>query len=304
MVANLAPIRKAVIPAAGFGTRLFPASKAVKKALFPIVDRHGLAKPVLMTLVEEAFSAGIETVAVVVQPDDLPVFEEFFHAAPQGEYRAKLLPKYETEVNSLQEMGERITFVTQPTQEGFGHAVFCAKDWVDNEPFLVILGDHVYLSDLNISCAAQVLNIFAETGISVLGIESTPLHTITVRGGLTGTWEKSGQTGQASNRLLRLTQLVEKPTVEYAQQHLHVDGMLPDQLLALSGMYALQPQIFDYLADHIQRDRREYGEIQLTAALDRLRQDHGMLGYWVQGRSFDTGQPDYYLEAMIAFRQN
>ena len=297
-MAELAPIRKAVIPVAGFGTRLFPASKAVKKALFPIIDRHGQAKPILMTLVEEALSAGIETVAIVVQPEDEPLFAEFFQSFPQGDYRAKLLPKYEQEVNYLQEMGDRVTFVIQPRQEGFGHAVFCAKDWVNGEPFLVMLGDHVYRSDLEISCTAQVLSVFAKTGISVVGIESTPLHTITARGCATGNWE----TGQAIDRLLRITQLVEKPAIEYAQQHLLTAGMPPDHFLAFTGMYALQPQIFDYLADHIQYNQREYGEIQLTAALDRLRQDQGMLGYWVQGQSFDTGQPDAYREAIIAFR--
>lgn len=290
------PIRKAVIPAAGFGTRLFPASKAVKKALFPIIDRQGRAKPIIMTLVEEALSAGIESVAIVVQPEDQPLFADFFHVPPQGDYRDKLLPKYAAEMQYLQELGDRITFVTQPTQDGFGHAVYCAQEWVNQEPFLLLLGDHIYISDREISSAAQLLQMFDQTATSTISIEPTPLHTISHRGCIMGTW-------QDPDRLLRITQLVEKPPIEYAQTHLHVAGMPADQLLAVSGMYALMPQIFDYLADQIQRNQRENGEFQLTSALDRLRHEHGMMGYCIEGRSFDTGQPDYYWQAVLAFRQ-
>ncbi|MDZ7271842.1 MAG: sugar phosphate nucleotidyltransferase, partial [candidate division KSB1 bacterium] len=123
-------VRKAVIPAAGFGTRLFPASKAIKKELFPIVDAQGRAKPIIMVIVEEAVNAGIEEVCLVVQEGDLPVFEEFFHSPPRIEHFNKLSRDDQSYSDYILELGHRVTFVTQHSQEGFGHAVYCAREWV------------------------------------------------------------------------------------------------------------------------------------------------------------------------------
>ncbi|MBD2096184.1 UTP--glucose-1-phosphate uridylyltransferase [Trichocoleus sp. FACHB-591] len=289
-------VRKAVIPAAGFGTRLFPATKAVKKELFPIIDAEGRAKPVILAIVEEALSAGIESVGIVVQPCDRELFETFFNAPPEGDYFQKLVAKQGAYLEYLQEVGDRITILTQEQQEGFGHAVFCAKDWVQDEPFLLLLGDHVYKSDLEVSCAAQMLAMFERCRKSVISLEVTPAAEISHRGCVTGTW-------QEPQVLLDVTQLVEKPEVEYARQHLHIPGMDPDQLLSIFGMYVLPPQIFDYLEEQIRGNLRDRNEFQLTSGLERLRQELGMMGYMVQGRSFDTGLPDAYRQALIEFRQ-
>ncbi|MEP0870633.1 UTP--glucose-1-phosphate uridylyltransferase [Trichocoleus desertorum AS-A10] len=289
-------VRKAVIPAAGFGTRLFPATKAVKKELFPIIDAEGRAKPVILAIVEEALSAGIESVGIVVQPSDRELFETFFNAPPEGDYFQKLVAKQGAYLEYLQEVGERITILTQEQQEGFGHAVFCAKDWVQDEPFLLLLGDHVYKSDSEVSCAAQMLAMFERCGKSVISLEVTPAVEISHRGCVTGTW-------QEPQVLLDVTQLVEKPEVEYARQHLHIPGMDSDQLLSIFGMYVLPPQIFDYLEEQIRGNLRDRNEFQLTSGLERLRQELGMMGYMVQGRSFDTGLPDAYRQALIEFRQ-
>lgn len=289
-------VRKAVIPAAGFGTRLFPATKAVKKEMFPIIDATGRAKPVILAIVEEALSAGIESVGIVVQPSDRELFETFFQARPEGEYGQKLAAKQGDYIEYLQAVGERVTILTQETQEGFGHAVFCAQDWVQQEPFLVLLGDHVYKSERDVSCATQMLCVFERCGQSVISLEVSPAAEISHRGCVTGTWKEP-------DVLLAVTRLVEKPEVEYARQHLHVPGMAPDQLLSIFGMYVLLPQIFDYLAAQIRDNQRDRGEFQLTSALEQLCQDLGMVGYRVQGRSFDTGLPDAYRQALIEFRQ-
>ena len=152
-------IKKAVIPAAGFGTRLFPATKVVKKELFPIIDQDGRAKPVILAIVEEAINAGISEVGIVVQPDDREIFTELFKSPPKPELFAKLSPENQAYSQYLQELGSKITILTQTEQEGYGQAVFCAKDWVGNEPFLLMLGDHVYRSDIEISCARQILDL-------------------------------------------------------------------------------------------------------------------------------------------------
>lgn len=295
MVATPHPlkVRKAVIPAAGFGTRLFPATKAVKKELFPIVDREGRAKPVLLAIVEEALSAGIEEIGIVVQPGDRDRFQDLFQP-PTGVYGEKLAAKYRDYLQYLQAVGQKITFLTQPSPEGFGHAVFCARDWVGQEPFLLLLGDHIYQSYTDQSCARQVVHLYEKTGKSVISLEVGPAAEIGHRGCVVGTW-------QDSDRLLSVTQLVEKPDPEYAKRHLRVEGLAEDELLSIFGLYVLPPQIFDYLADEIDRNVRDRGEFQITSCLDRLQQDLGMVGYLVQGRSFDTGLPDTYRQAMIEF---
>ena len=288
-------VRKAVIPAAGFGTRLFPATKVVKKELFPIIDRDGRAKPIILAIVEEAISGGIEEVGIVVQKSDRALFEDFFKAPPTKELFNKLSPQNQEYSQYLQVLGSRITILTQEEQEGYGHAVFCAKEWVKDEPFLLLLGDHVYASDNETSCASQVLDIYEQVGQSVVGLTVMPAEIIHKAGCVTGIW-------QESDSILSVTQLSEKPDIDYARSHLHMEGMADDQFLGIFGMYVLEPKIFNYLAEHINNNIREKGEFQLTSCLDRLRQEEGITGYLVKGRYFDTGMPEFYRQTMIDFR--
>lgn len=287
-------VRKAVIPAAGFGTRLFPATKAIKKELFPIIDRDGRAKPVIMAIVEEAISAGIEEVGIVVQKCDRALFADFFQTPPSAELFNKLSPQNQEYSQYIQELGNRITLLTQEEQEGYGHAVFCAKEWVSNEPFLLMLGDHVYSSDTEKSCASQVLEIYEQVQQSVIGLTVMSADIIQKAGCVTGTW-------QEPNSILSITQLYEKPDIEYARKHLRVAEMADDQFLAAFGLYVLKPKIFDYLAENINNNIRERGEFQLTSCLEGLRQDEGMIGYLVKGQYFDIGMPQFYRQTIIDF---
>ena len=286
-------IRKAVIPAAGFGTRLFPATKAIKKEFFPIID-NGRAKPVILAIVEEAISGGIEEIGIVVQPSDRALFQDFFQSPPQPELFHKLSPQNQEYSKYLQALGNKITILTQDEQEGYGHAVFCAKEWVGQEPFLLMLGDHVYSSDTVNSCTSQVLDIYKQVDQSVVGLTTMPAEIIQKAGCVTGIWQ--------SNSILSITQLEEKPTIEYARQHLRVEGMAEDQFLCIFGLYVLTPKIFDFLSEHISNNIRERGEFQLTSCLDRLRQSEGMTGYVVKGKCFDIGMPDVYRQTIIDFK--
>lgn len=288
-------VRKAVIPAAGFGTRLFPATKVVKKELFPIIDRDGRAKPVIMAIVEEAIGAGIEEVGIVVQKGDRALFADFFNAPPAQELFNKLSPQNQEYSNYLQELGRRITILTQDEQDGFGHAVFCAKEWVKDEPFLLLLGDHLYASDNEISCARQLLDVYEQVSQSIVGLRVTPGEVIHHYGCVTGVWQESGS-------ILAATQIYEKPSLDYARNYLHVDDMNPAQFLSVFGMYVLEAKIFDYLEENITQNRRERGEFQLTSCLEQLRQEQGLIGYVVKGQCFDTGLPGVYRQTMIDFR--
>lgn len=289
-------VRKAVIPVAGFGTRLFPATKVVKKELFPIIDRDGRAKPVILAIIEEAISAGITEVGIVVQPDDQEVFEDLLKNPPKKELLNKLSPQNQEYSRYLEDLGSKITILLQEEQLGYGHAVFCAKDWVQDEPFLLMLGDHIYASDIEKSCASQLLNVYEQVNQSVVSLTTTPAENLHTSGCVTGVW-------QELNSILEVTQLYEKPTIEYAQQHLRVQGMAEDEFLCIFGLYLLTPKIFEFLGEHINQNFRERGEFQLTSCLDRLCQEEGMTGYVVKGQRFDTGLPDTYRQTMIDFKK-
>ncbi len=287
-------VRKAVIPAAGFGTRLFPASKAMKKELFPVIDKSGRAKPAIMAIVEEAINAGIEEVCLIVQPGDTELFESFFQTPPRIEHYNKLSKENQAYCDALLELGSRVSFVTQDVQEGFGHAVYCAREWVGNEPFLLMLGDHLYGSDEERCCARQVVEAYERVGHSVVGLKVTPIEQLSNFGCVTGAWREQ-------NSLLSLTEIYEKPDPEYAMEHLHVDGMDMDQFLTVFGIYVLQPQIFEFLERNITHNLRERGEFQLTSCLDELRKADGFSGYIVKGRRFDIGLPEEYRQTVIEF---
>ena len=287
-------VRKAVIPAAGFGTRLFPASKAMKKELFPVIDKSGRAKPAIMAIVEEAINAGIEEVCLIVQPGDTELFESFFQTPPRIEHYNKLSKENQAYCDALLELGSRVSFVTQEVQEGFGHAVYCAREWVGNEPFLLMLGDHLYGSDEERCCARQVVEAYERVGHSVVGLKVTPIEQLSNFGCVTGAWREE-------NSLLSLTEIYEKPDPEYAMEHLHVDGMDMDQFLTVFGIYVLQPQIFEFLERNITHNLRERGEFQLTSCLDELRKADGFSGYIVKGRRFDIGLPEEYRQTVIEF---
>lgn len=287
-------IKKAVIPAAGFGTRLFPATKVVKKELFPVIDKDGRAKPVLQAIVEEAVSGGIEEIGVVTQPDDKEVFESYFKALPKPTLFNKLSAENQEYCRYLEDLGSKITILTQNEQEGYGHAVFCAREWVKDQPFLLMLGDHIYSSDGEKSCARQVLQVYEQVNQSVIGLNSLPAEMIHKAGCITGVW-------QEENRILQVRQVYEKPTIEYARQNLRVEGMAEDEFLCIFGLYALTPKIFDFLAEHINTDFRERGEFQLTSCLEKLRKAEGMTGLVVDGKTFDIGMPNVYRQTMIDF---
>lgn len=287
-------VRKAVIPAAGFGTRMFPATKAVKKELFPIIDRNGKAKPAILAIVEEAIAAGIEEVCILVQSADRDLFEEIFCMPPTIENYNKLSKEAQTYCDELLDVGRRISFLAQDSQEGFGHAVHCAKDWVGNEPFLLLLGDHLYASNTEESCTQQLLQTFEQAGHSTVGIQKTPIEEVKHFGCVTGTWAEPEQ-------VLSISEFAEKPDPEYAREHLGVESVPEGEILTLFGQYVLTPRVFDLLEENIRNNVRERGEFQLTSCLDQLRIEEGFSARLIDGRRFDIGNPQAYRETVLTF---
>ncbi len=289
-------VRKAVIPAAGFGTRLFPASKATKKELFPVIDRDGIAKPAILLIVEEAIDAGIEEIIIIVQRDDLNDFRSFFNAQISIENFNKLPPHFKEYSRKLLEMGQRVSFLVQDNQEGFGHAVYTTRERIGDEPFLLMLGDHIYRSNTSASCARQMVEAYNQYGTSVVGLKRTPEADISGFGVVNGVWVEE-------QRILNITEFAEKPTLDYARTSLHVPHIPEDEYLTVFGQYIIKPEIFDLLETNIRNNLRERGEFQLTSALDRLRQMDGFQGLMIDGRRFDIGIPEHYLETLQLYAQ-
>ncbi|MFN2236389.1 MAG: sugar phosphate nucleotidyltransferase [Anaerolineales bacterium] len=287
-------VRKAVIPAAGFGQRLFPASKATKRELFPIIDRDGIAKPAILYIVEEAVEAGMEEIIIIVQEHDLKEFEAFFNVQVPIENYNKLSPNFQEYSQRILDIGRRVKFVIQERQEGFGHAVYQTKDIVGNEPFLLMLGDHLYRSSNSQNCVQQLLNAYNQHGISILGLRQTSESDIAGFGAVSGIWIED-------SNLLNVTSFFEKPTVDYARNNLRIPGLPDGEYLTVFGQYIIKPQVFDYLEENIANNVREYGEFQLTSALDRLRKEEGFMGLVINGQRFDIGLPEHYLETITRF---
>jgi UTP--glucose-1-phosphate uridylyltransferase len=282
-------VRKAVIPAGGYGIRMFPASKAVRKELLPLIDADGSAKPAIHMIVEEATCSGIEEVCIVAQPDDVPLFERYFkrRLSAEQERRIRASESASSQYDALLELSGRISFAVQETPEGYGHAVYCARQFVGNEPFLLLLGDHLHLSRSGERCARQLLSVFESTGVSTSSVSLTHESQLHQFGAIAGTKLSSNPS------IYTVSEIIEKPLVEYAREHLHIEGVPEGFYLCWFGQHAFAPDIFDAIEYHIRNNIREHNEIQLTNAQDLLRRTNGIYYAVVaDGVRCDFGVPE------------
>ena len=286
-------IRKGVITAAGRGTRQFPASKTVQKELFPLVDVDGYAKPTVQILAEELFASGLDEVCIVANFANVDPMRRHFFEPPSASVRGK--DWADALSQSLADMAGKLTFVVQETQDGYGHAVYQAREFAAGEPFLITLGDHAYLSDTETRCTRQVMDIFAQYDASVTSVSyaaEADLHRFGTLSGprLPGT----------EPPVYEIKALVEKPTVDYARAHLRTPGLPDDRYLIHFGIHAFTPTIFDCLEFLIRTNQRERGEIQLTSAQVLLMERERYLACEISGARYDMGVPEGLIETQIA----
>ncbi|MGZ3602697.1 MAG: UTP--glucose-1-phosphate uridylyltransferase [Ktedonobacterales bacterium] len=290
-------VRKAVITAAGRGTRLYPASTTVQKEMFPLVDIDGVTKPTLQIIVEEALEAGIEEICIVTAPGDADMYRKHFRSLSTD-----LLPAFAgkgwalRESEQLARLEGTLHYVTQSSPEGYGHAVYCARDWVGDEAFLLLLGDHVYLSSdpARRRCARQLVDEFQWAAQPIASVKRTSerrLH-------LFGTVRGESLADRAD--LYRIAALAEKPDVAYAQRKLRTPGLETGEYLCFFGMHVLTPTIFDYLGYCISHEIREKGEFQLTSALAMLAERETYLAFEARGERYDMGIPSGLVETQLA----
>lgn len=290
-------VRKAVITAAGRGTRQYPASTTVQKEMFPLVDIDGLTKPTIQIIAEEALEAGIEEICIVAAPGDAEMYRQHFRSLSTD-----LLPAFAgkdwalRESQQLAHLQSSLRYVTQQSPEGYGHAVYCAREWVGDEAFLLLLGDHVYNSTdpTGRRCARQIIDVFQLAGQSVASVKRTPARQLH----LFGTVRAEPVDDQA--QLYRIAALAEKPDIAYAERELRTPGLRKGDYLCFFGMQVLTPSIFDYLSYCITHEICEKGEFQLTSALAMLAEREIYLAFEIRGERYDMGIPYGLVETQLA----
>ncbi|HEX8913549.1 MAG TPA: sugar phosphate nucleotidyltransferase [Humisphaera sp.] len=297
----MAKVRKAVITAAGRGTRQYPASTAVQKEMFPLVDRDGLTKPVIQIIGEECIESGIEEICVVTQPGEEQAYRDYFRRMSDVDsksFRGKDWAILESE--KLGAFGERLHFAEQHSPEGFGHAVYQAKRFVGDEPFLLLLGDHVYISDTKERCARQIIRVYEQYMLDAAsGVQPTVERLLHLFGVI------KGNPVDADKGIYKADLIHEKPKIDHARAHLVTPGLPAGNYLAHFGMHVFSPRIFESLEYLFANDIREKGEFQLTAAQEHLRRQTDK--YWAVvcgGQRYDTGIPYGLMETQLALALN
>ncbi|MGN7175951.1 UTP--glucose-1-phosphate uridylyltransferase [Paenibacillus sp. FSL R5-0490] len=265
-------IKKAVIPAAGLGTRFLPATKAQPKEMLPIVD-----KPTIQYIIEEAVESGIEDIIIVTGRSKRAI-EDHFDKSVELEMLLERTGKHEMleVVENISNLVD-IHYVRQKEPLGLGHAVLCAKKFIGNEPFAVLLGDDIV--DSEVPALKQMIDQYTKVQSSILGCNEVPRSEV-YKYGIVNYSENTGD-------LFKVQSLVEKPAVEEAPS-----------TQAIVGRYILTPAIFDMLED-VQPDKK--GEIQLTDAIDSLLDEESIYSYIIQGNRYDVGDKFGFLQASIDF---
>ncbi|MCG9129144.1 NTP transferase domain-containing protein [Candidatus Poribacteria bacterium] len=290
-------IKKAIIPIAGYGTRLFPATKGIPKALFPIIDRDGFAKPIIQLIIEEALSAGVEEVCIVAQPHQVEPITDYFSGDVPQAIREK--PELAIQADKLLEIGRRLQFAIQSVPEGFGHAIYCAMDFAANDPVIVLLGDHLYIPDKDTTCAKQLVDVYDNVGKSVTSLDICDESELSVNGIV------QGIASEDNSNLFQLTRIAEKPDVDFAREYMRVDGIWDNdtnyKYLCHFGIDLLTPLLFDILNYNYKNKILTHGEIQLRDAMAEMVTQEGMYGYSVEGKRYDTGNPQELLKTEYAF---
>jgi UTP--glucose-1-phosphate uridylyltransferase len=288
-------ITKAVITAAGRGARQYPAFDTVQKAMLPIVDRDGLTKPVLQVIVEEALESGIEEICVVVAPGDEEVFRRLLRSYAtnlRNGYKGE--PWAEEQSRRLSDMEARLQFAVQAEPFGYGHAVWCARKFVGSEPILLLLSDHLYLSNEPRRCARQLIDLAASENCAVSAVQATREHLIHQYGTLTG------RRLHDCPDVYVIDEIIEKPNPTLAELRLQVPGLRSGHYLCFFGMHVLTPTIFEILDDLVKRDVREGGSIQLTTALNLLANRERYLAIEARGSRHNLGVKYGGIEAQIS----
>ncbi len=265
-------VRKAIIPAAGLGTRFLPATKAQPKEMLPIVD-----KPTLQYIIEEAVASGIEEILIITGRNKSSI-ENHFDKSVELELELERSNKHELlrEVQHISNMAN-IHYIRQKEAKGLGHAIYCAKSFIGNEPFAVLLGDDIVASEK--PCLKQIIDAYDEYKTTILGVQEVAMDDVSKYGIVDGI--------HIEDNIYKVRNLVEKPLVEEAPSN-----------VAILGRYIIRPTIFEALES---TEPGKGGEIQLTDALRELAKSEAMYACSFEGRRYDVGDKQGFLEATVEY---
>ncbi|MBS4539133.1 UTP--glucose-1-phosphate uridylyltransferase GalU [Clostridium sp. D2Q-11] len=266
-------IKKAIIPAAGLGTRFLPATKAQPKEMLPIVD-----KPTIQYIIEEAIASGIEDILIITGRNKRAI-EDHFDKSVELELALEEKGKNELLelVKGISNMGN-IHYIRQKEPKGLGHAINCAKSFINNEPFAVLLGDDVVYSPEK-PCLKQLIEIYDEYRTTILGVQQVPKEEVNKYGIVEGKY--------IEDKIYKVDNLIEKPKIEQSPSN-----------IAILGRYIITPEIFDILDN---TDPGTGGEIQLTDALVELSKIQAIYAYEFTGKRYDVGNKLGFLQATVEY---
>ena len=292
-------VRRAIIPVAGFGTRLYPATRGLKKDFFPIPCPDGMVRPVILILLEELVQSGIEEICLVLgSEEERQQYANFFERPLAPEHLNKLNKESQEYENRILDIGKRLRYVYQREKRGFGHAVYQAAEFTRGEPVLLMLGDTLYRSLTNKPCALQLIEEYERYNRLIVGLYPVESNDVSHFGIMTGVWEDKDE------RILNVSTLYEKPTPAYAEEFLAVrNSMGTREYCSVFGQYILTPEVFEQLeADIKQADAEEATrEIELTSALEAVRANIGIMGVRLNSLRYDMGNPAALVDTIAKF---
>lgn len=268
-------VRKAVIPAAGFGTRFLPATKAIPKEMLPIVDI-----PTIQYIIEEAVGSGIEEICLVTNSYKQSI-ENHFDRSFELEEKLKASGD-QVHLDMIQAITDMVNIVSvrQKNPRGLGHAILCAQDFIGDEPFAVLLGDDIVVNPDGPYAIRQLLDVYEKTGHSVVGVQPVAMENVS-KYGIIDPGKKAGE------GLYEVSTFVEKPSIDQAPSN-----------MAILGRYVLSPDIFEKLKTQA---AGKGNEIQLTDAIDRLAQEEPVYACQFEGNRYDVGDRKGFLQAQVEF---
>ena len=286
------PVRKAIIPVAGNGTRLFPITKSLKKAFLPIVDSDGIIKPVILSLVEEVVSAGIEEVYLIIDESDQRDYDRLFSEELPSSIVSKLSPEMLEYESKIQAIGKKIKYIYQKEKLGLGHAVSLCDKYVKGEPVLLVLGDQLYITKNNLSCTEQFLRNFAETGKLSVSVCEVPQSQVSKYGILCGKIE-------SGNDYFYVDNIVEKPEPSIAAEKYYTVSGHTKKYYAVFGQYIINSDVFEILKKNIREGKKENGEYQITSVLKQVMEQQGMVAFIPDGEMLDVGTVKSYQKTFV-----
>ena len=290
-------VRKAVVTAAGQGTRQFPATHTIQKELIPLVDMDGYAKPTLQVILEDALVSGLEELCVIANPVNAEPIRAHFTAISDeqrsGPFRGKDWALALSD--RLHDIGNRMTIVVQESPLGYGHAVYQAREWVGDEPFVLIVGDHVNISNTGTTCPRQIVDVFDRFQCPVSSVARIPAPRMSRYGVCAGRPVDDGE-----RRSYYMTAMQEKPSIEEARERLVTQGLPEDCFLCFYGLHVFPSDVFDCLHHLVEHNIRERGEIQMAAAQQMLFERGPYIVSELAGKQLDMGTPDGLIMTQLA----